>query len=139
MKTALFTALVLSAGLGLAPAWGQGASTALPRTLTMSGLGEVRAVPDTVTLTAGVSSQAGTAAAALSANTTHMQAVFAALKKLGIADKDIQTLNFNVSPQLTGGNNQPARVTGYQVNNEVRVTLNDVGRLGAALDALVSA
>jgi uncharacterized protein YggE len=134
MKTGFFAALALAACL--TPAWGQ----ATPRTLTMTGQGEVRAAPDLVTLSAGVSSQASTAEAALSANTTHMQSVFAALKKLGIADRDIQTLNFSVSPQMTGGiNNQPARVTGYQVNNEVRVQLNDVAKLGAALDALVTA
>jgi uncharacterized protein YggE len=110
------------------------------RTLTMSGRGEVRAAPDMVMLLSGVTSQAPNAAEAVSANNAQMQSVFAALKKLGVADKDMQTANFNVSPEMTGGaNNQPVRITGYRVNNEVRVTLNDVGKLGAALDALVAA
>ena len=49
MKNVLLAALMLTAGL--VPALGQ---TATSRTLTMSGQGEVRATPDTVTLSAGV-------------------------------------------------------------------------------------
>jgi uncharacterized protein YggE len=106
----------------------------------MTGQGDVRAAPDEVTLNAGVTSEAPSAAAALAANTQRMQGVFAALKKLGVADKDMQTSNFSVSPQMSNGaNNQTPRVTGYQVNNQVRVRLDDVSKLGAALDALVTA
>jgi uncharacterized protein YggE len=68
-----------------------------------------------------------------------MKGVFAALEKMGVPQKNIQTVNFSVSPQYTnGGNNEPPRLTGYQINNEVSVRLEDVDRLGMALDALVS-
>ena len=134
MKNALLAALLLAAGL--APAWAQ---TAPGRSLSMSGQGEVRAAPDTVTLSAGVTSEAPTAAAALSANTARMQSVFAALKKIGVADKDMQTANFSVSPQVANTNNQPPHVTGYQVSNQVQLRLDDVAKLGPALDALVTA
>lgn len=111
-----------------------------PRTLTMGGQGEVKAAPDQVSVLAGVTTSAATAAAALSANTARMAGVFAALKKLGVAEKDIQTTNFSVAPQYAGGdNNAPPRLTGYQVNNEVQLLLTDVTQLGAALDALVAA
>jgi hypothetical protein len=127
---------ILAVALSISSAFAQAA----PRTLTMSGLGEVRAAPDMVTLSAGVTSQAPTAAAALSANSARMQSVFAALKKLGVADKDMQTSNFSVSPQMTAGiSGQPARLTGYEVHNQVRVRLDNVGMLGAALDTLVTA
>ena len=111
-----------------------------PRTLSMSGQGEVKAAPDTVSLSAGVTAQAPTAAAALAGNSSRMAGVLAALKKQGIADKDIQTSNFSVSPQYTNGaDNQPPHLTGYQVNNDVQVRLEDVTRLGVTLDALVTA
>jgi uncharacterized protein YggE len=97
------------------------------RTLTMSGQGEEQAAPDTMTLSAGVSSEAPTAAAALAANTTHMQGVFSALKKLGIADQDMQTANFSVSPRMANDDNQPPHVTGYQISNQVRVRPEGVG------------
>ena len=116
------------------------ARAADPRTITMTGHGETRAAPDMAQVTAGVSTTAATAAQALSANSSRMKGVFAALEKLGVAEKDIQTTNFFVSPQYSNGdNNAPRRPTGYQVNNDLTVRLADVARLGPALDALVAA
>ena len=134
MKSALLATLILAAGLS--PALAQTA----PHTISMSGEGQVFAPPDMVTLSAGVASEAATAAAALSANSIKMQAVFAALKKRGVADKDIQTNNFSVAPQMTNPAPDQARhITGYQVSNQVRVQLDGVAGLGSGLDALVGA
>ena len=134
MKYRLFAVLILTAALSPAAAF------AADRTLSMAGHGEVKAIPDSVTINAGVTTSAPTAAQALTANTARMTGVFAALTKLGVAQNNIQTLNFSVSPQYSNGdNNSPSRVTGYQVSNEVSVRLEDISRLGAALDALVSA
>jgi uncharacterized protein YggE len=109
-------------------------------TISMSGHGEAKAPPDLVTVNAGVTTSAATAAAALSANTARMKQVFAALEKMGVPQKNIQTMNFSVSPQYSNPqNNEGARLTGYQVTNQVRLRLNDVAGLGRALDALVTA
>ena len=59
--------LVLALALYITPQWAM-AQTSGPRILTMGGHGEVRAPPDTAMLSAGVSAQAPTAAAALAAN-----------------------------------------------------------------------
>jgi len=133
MKSALLAALILAASLS--SALGQTGA----RTLTMNGEGEVRAAPDSVSLSAGVTSQAPSAAAALAANSARMQSLFAALKKLGVADKDMQTSNFSVSPQMSDAGDQTPHVTGYQVSNDVQIRLDDVAKLGTALDALVTA
>ena len=109
------------------------------RTISMPGHGQVKAAPDQVQITAGVSTSAPTAAQALTANTARMKGVFEALRKLGVPEKHIQTVNFSVSPQYTGGNNnERPKLTGYQVSNEVSVLLEDVAKLGNALDALVT-
>ncbi len=119
------------------------AAQTAPRTLSMSGSGEMRAAPDSATLSAGVSSSAPTAAAALAANNARMQKVLAALKAQGIADRDMQTGNFSVSPQYANATpnepNQPPRLTGYQVSNQLQIRLNDVAALGPTLDRLVAA
>src|ERR1700743_1193641 len=130
----LLSSLLLACALNL-PAF-----AADPHTLTMTGHGEIKAVPDVATITAGVNTNAPTAAAALSANSARMNQVFGALRKLGIADRDIRTTGFSVSPQYTNGdNNNPRHLTGYQVSNEVNVRLDDVTRTGAVLDTLVTA
>jgi len=128
----LLLALTLAAPAALADS--------IPRTLTVNGNGEVRAVPDQATLSTGVVSQAATAAAALSANSRAMNAVFDTLKRAGIAEKNIQTSNFSVSPQY--GSTKPngtQHITGYQVSNTVTVLVDRLDRVGPAIDALVAA
>jgi hypothetical protein len=110
------------------------------RTITVNGTGEAKAVPDQAQLSAGVTTTATTAAAALAENARKMNGVFATLKRLGVPDKWIQTSNFSVTPQYPPYNQNatgPQRIVGYQVSNEVDVTLDDVKKLGPALDALV--
>jgi len=110
-----------------------------PRVITMEGHGEMRATPDTAMLSAGVSTEGATAAAALSANNSRMQAVMAAIKKLGVPDKDIRTSNFSISPRYANPSNETPHISGYQASNQVEVRLEDVAKLGTALDALVAA
>jgi len=134
MKSVIFPALALFAALA-APAL-----AADPRTISMTGHGEIRSLPDMAQVTAGVTTTAPTAAQALATNSARMKSVFAALEKLGVAQKNIQTSNFFVSPQYTNGdNNAPRRLTAYQVNNDVTARIEDIGKLGGALDALVAA
>ena len=59
---------------------------------------EIDAVPDLATVTAGVETQAATAAEALGANSQAMAAVFAALEAAGIARRDLQTSQLSLSP-----------------------------------------
>jgi hypothetical protein len=112
-----------------------------PRTLSVSGLGEMKSAPDESNLSTGVTTQAATAAQALAANSRAMNAVVATLKRLGIPDRDIQTSDFSVQPQYQTyklGTNGPQRIVGYQVSNTVNVIVEDIGETGAVLDALVS-
>lgn len=112
-----------------------------PRTLSVSGMGEVKSAPDELNLSAGVTTQATTAAQALVANSRAMNAVFATLKRLGIPEKDIQTSDFSVQPQYQSckpGTSCQPRIVGYQVSNTVDVTVEDMDKTGAVLDALVS-
>jgi len=112
----------------------------LPRTMTLTGHGEVRVAPDMAMVMIGVLSQGDTAADALKANTAAMQAILGVLKEAGIEDRDIQTSNFTVQPRYdynTG--NQPPRLVGYDVSNNVAVAVRKLDSLGAVLDKAVTA
>jgi uncharacterized protein YggE len=111
-----------------------------PRALTAGGMGEARGVPDQAELSTGVVTQGRNAAAALTANARAMNAVFAALKAAGIAEKDIQTTSVSVSPQYTESKpGQPARIASYEVTDTVHVVVHGLDKLGATIDALVGA
>lgn len=111
-----------------------------PRTITVSGDAEVASKPDQARLSAGVVTQADTAAAALTANSTAMNRVFAALRAAGIPENRMQTSNFSVQPQyppFRPDNQEPQRIIGYQVSNTVTVVVDDLTKVGPTLDALV--
>ena len=94
-------------------------------------------VPDLATIRSGVVTQGTTAQAALSENATRMDRVIAALKRAGVADRDIQTATIQLNPQYRYGENVPPTITGYQATNTVTVRFRDVAKSGAILDALV--
>jgi uncharacterized protein YggE len=108
--------------------------------LTVIGSGEAAARPDTADIQAGVVSEAATAREALSANTTAMQALHTTLSGFNVAERDIQTAAFTVSPVYgrEERRGQPPRIAAYRVENRVRLTVRDLGHLGTILDALVS-
>jgi uncharacterized protein YggE len=144
MKTLLRAAalsLVLTAGAAPA-ALAQDVTTSdamfRATTLNLSAYGETRVAPDMATITLGVSTQAATAEAAMAANARQMAGVMAGLKKAGIAAKDIQTSNLNLSPQYRYPQNEAPQLTGYQASNQVTVTVHDLKALGAAVDATVA-
>jgi uncharacterized protein YggE len=131
-------AAVLSLAVLSAPAVAQ--EMKMPRSITLTGHGEVRQAPDLAVVNVGVMQQGSTAEEALAENTKAMNAVMAALKSAAIEARDIQTSNFMVSPRYDYNNNtQPPKLVGYDVSNNVSVTVRKIDQLGGLLDTLVKA
>ena len=137
-----------SSFLFLAPALMLGAATAASAQtapmiapdgtlLDVAAEGHTTRVPDVATIRAGVTTQGQTAAAALAENATRMTRVLAALKKAGVAPRDIRTANVSLSPQYRYADGQAPVVTGYQASNSVSVRFRDIAKSGAILDVLV--
>ena len=100
----------------------------------------VKARPDLAEVSAGVTTQAPTAVAAMQANAKAMDAVIQRIKALGIAAEDIQTTGINLGAQYDYDQATQRQVfRGYQASNRVSVILRDVDRTGPVLDALVAA
>jgi uncharacterized protein YggE len=106
--------------------------------LDVSAEGAVSRAPDLAVINAGVVSQAPTAAAAMQDNAGRMAATVAALKRAGVADRDIQTSSISLSPQYRYAENKAPEITGYQASNQVSVRFRDIKRAGAILDTLVA-
>jgi uncharacterized protein YggE len=107
--------------------------------LNLSAYGEVRTAPDMATISFGVVTEAATAAEAMSQNAARMNQVMAALRRAGIAERDVQTSGLNLSAQYDYVQNEPPRLRGYQANNRVTVTINDLDAVGTTADAVVAA
>jgi hypothetical protein len=113
---------------------------ASPRLLSVSGSGTVMLTPDVAYLNIGVHTEMPTASEAVSANNGQTQKVIDALESSGIEAKDIRTTNFSIYPntQFDPQTNEKVGTT-YVVDNSVYVTSHDISKLGALLDATVSA
>jgi uncharacterized protein YggE len=119
------------------------AAAAQPKTLNVSGNGTVYLTPDIAYITVGVHTEDPDLASGVSKNNTQAQALVDALKKAGIAAKDIQTSNFSV---YNNNNGQTVdKTTGqvisgsyYSVDNTVTVTVRDLSHLGSILSTAVN-
>ena len=107
------------------------------RRLTVTGRGEVRAVPDVASMSIGVETEAKTPGEALDRNAVRITAVIQRLEQAGISSKDIQTSQLGIWP-VHDERQQPRRIVAYRAANRLDVTLRDVGRLGAILDQVVA-
>jgi uncharacterized protein len=106
----------------------------------VNGEGKVTAVPDVAVLSVGVQAQALTVADAQSQASGAMDKVMTALKKGGVAAKDIQTRSFNIQKMTKWDNvKQESIVTGYQVNNMVTAKIRDINEAGTVIDAVSAA
>ena len=107
--------------------------------LNLSAYGEVKTAPDMATITFGVQTEAPTAEAAMRANAARMNEVMTALRRAGVAERDVQTSGLNLQAQYDYQENQPPKLRGYQAVNRVTVTINDLDKVGSTTDAVVSA
>lgn len=103
------------------------------------GNASVSVQPDTVKIDLGVVTQATTAQAASSQNSSQTSAVISALQGLLGANADIKTLGYSVNPNYSSGVGGPPTLTGYTVTNSLEATLTDLSAVGKVIDTAVGA
>ena len=132
IRVAAATALIIAA-----PAAAQLAPAPVP-TLSVAAEGRSLRAPDVAEVSGGVVTSAPTAAAAMAENATRMSAVVAAVRKAGIAERDIQTSGLSLQAQYRYEQNRPPVLTGYQASNTVSLRLRKLPEAGRLLDTLVA-
>ena len=107
--------------------------------LNLSATGEVKVAPDMATINFGLVTEATTAREAMAQNAAQMTQVAAALRRAGLAERDIQTSGLNLQAQYDYQENQPPKLRGYQATNRVTVNIQDLTKVGTTADAVVAA
>ncbi len=110
-----------------------------PSTIRVTGQATVEAQPDQVEVDAGVVTRADTSQRASTENARVLDAALASLRR-SFPMATIRSVAYSVRPEYNQptGNAEP-RITGYTATNLVRVTLADVSRVGALIDAATTA
>ncbi len=115
------------------------------RVITVTGEGQVDAEPDMATITLGVTHEAEDAKVAMDAVSDAVRQVLAGLEAQGIAARDLQTRQLNLSPVWTNvsrsnapGEPDAREITGFRASNTVMVRVRDLERLGGVLDEVLT-
>jgi len=136
-KNYLFVGLVvLSLLLVTACSGNQSAAspnTSAQKSITVTGSGVVKVIPDIAYINIGVSTQGENVTDAINENSNQTQAIKNVLINFGIAEEDIQTSNFSVYPQSNYSPEGKITSTSFNVNNNVYVTVRDLSSLGELL------
>jgi uncharacterized protein YggE len=132
-------------------------SVAATDTITVNGDGQATLPPDVAHISFTVQNTAATVADAQAATTKQANAAIAYVKGQKVADKDVKTLSYDISPQYSystgvcppvaptpGGITSTVvcpgygsqKITGYQVSETVQVTMRDLTAVGAMLSGL---
>jgi uncharacterized protein YggE len=145
MRISRMGALALGAAAALTVAVAGGAAGAVGdtsatgstvRSITVTGSGTALSVPNRAAFSFGVATQAKNASAALNGNSAEMRKVIDAVKKAGVAAKDVQTSSVSLSPRYSQNGED---IVGYTATNTVNATIRSVSRSGAVIDAAVNA
>ncbi|MCP9222989.1 SIMPL domain-containing protein [Erythrobacter sp. LQ02-29] len=109
--------------------------------LQVQATGESYAAPDMASVSGGVVTFAATSREAASSNADAMNTVVAALRKAGVAARDIQTQNLSLNPEYNYNRSegQPPAITGYQATNSVTVRVRDVKKASDLLTVMFDA
>jgi len=112
---------------------------AIEKLVTVGGEATVAVAPDAAVIRIGVTSLGKTAREASDTNAKQINAVFAAVKAGGVDERDIQTSRLSLQPQYDANKAGPARLTGFQVTNQLTVKIRDIGALPNILDHAIAA
>lgn len=144
------SAAVLFGAAFSAPAWTSLASVvhaqdatqatpaaSLPRTITVVGDGVVSIKPDVARANIGVEVLDPSVEVAAAKNNETTAKVLAALKEMGIDEKDIQTSGYSVYSERYNNDGSASDKIQYRVTNTVTVLIRDLTKVGSVLETSI--
>lgn len=105
-------------------------------TISVTGNSEMKASPDQVIVYVLVQTKDMSADKAKDDNAVISDNILKGLKNLGIADKDIQTENYNINPEYDWTSGRQ-KLTGYSVSNNLKVIVTNFDNTGKVVDMAV--
>ncbi|MEM3712167.1 MAG: SIMPL domain-containing protein [Thermoproteota archaeon] len=109
------------------------------QTISVSGTGIAKAKPDRALLSLSVITRADTAKDAVYENAEKMSIVIGVLKAIGIAEKQIETSAYSLTPIWDYSDMNLPRIIGYVCQNTIKVVITDLKKIGEVIDRAISA
>ncbi len=92
--------------------------------MMVSDTGKVTVVPDIAKVTVGIDEQGQNLKQVQDSVNKKSKALTDSLKKVGVNEKDIKTVNYNVNPEYDY-QNQPYKINGYRVSTSYEIKITD--------------
>ena len=105
--------------------------------ILVAGSATIQSSPDLATLRVGVQSFDKNVEKAVNDNNTKIESIILNLGNKGLTEKDMETDQFNISPQREYRNNNPPIVVGYNVSNILTVKIRNLESLGEIMQVAV--
>lgn len=105
------------------------------KTMTLTGQGQVTAVPDTAVIRLGVQTTGDNLVSLQAENAKKIQAILQALQQIGITD--IKTFQYSIDKNYEYENGKQID-KGYTVRNILEIKTNNVEQVGNAIDTSVN-
>lgn len=107
-------------------------------TVTVSAKAEIDVIPDVAYLRIGYTNSGSNTESTLSANNNVIDKVKTALKAKGYTDDTLTTDSFYIYPTYNYDNGT-SRIKGYSVSHVLKVTVNDISKIGDTIDTAIGA
>lgn len=130
--------VVLAFNTGKAPISISAQPGADRNTITVSGEGEVEAMPDEAEIYVRIVNEGTTADAVQAENKEMTNNAIRALKAKGVSSDDIETSSYYLSPRYNWDEKRGSYITGYEATHVIRVTTDDIENTGELVDAAVA-
>ncbi len=150
----LLAGLVASAGAFaysyVISGWTTARSMVSSRQISVTGEGKVSVRPDTAVFTASVITQAKKISDAQTQNSSRANAIIDFLKQRGVADKDIKTTSYNISPQYQYFNSppctafpcppqKPPEIVSYEIRNTIEIKVRELASADTLIEGVTNA
>lgn len=135
MKKFRFVGLILTVCMLL---FGSIASAQNVRTIAVDGASTIKTAPNKAAVNISIQNSSKDAAAASQENAIIMSRIQSAVLGLAITGDKIETVNYRLYP-LYDTDSGERKIAGYSVTNEVRVTVDDVQKVGKIIDTAIAA
>jgi len=117
-----------------------GETIAVQNTISVSGTGTVKVLPDEAFINISVVSEKATTQEAVNENSTISQNVINVIKQVRAENLKIQTIYYDLSPQYDySKENQPPEILAYRVTSTIEVRTTDLKKIGEIISKATEA
>lgn len=107
--------------------------------ISIEGNGTATGEPDIAVISMSALVLADSMANARNKAARTIAAIMSVLQDAGVADSDVRTSRFSISPRYNYLKDKKAKLIGYEVSNTISVTARDLDGVGALLDRVADA